>query len=119
MMSALPPIADIVQHDPDVRFVLKADSCGAAWRIAANFELPELITEAPADLRTIQLLGISGPFAGGFNNSFLSASKHALRSVTFSSALHFSKLGLLISHIAAIKKATASTKKRRPDAELI
>src|SRR5215471_16244491 len=29
-MSALPPIADMVQHDPDVRFVPKADSCSAA-----------------------------------------------------------------------------------------
>ena len=29
-MSALPPIADMVQHDGDVRFVPKADSCSAA-----------------------------------------------------------------------------------------
>jgi hypothetical protein len=29
-MSALPPKADMVRDDPDVRFVPKADSCGAA-----------------------------------------------------------------------------------------
>jgi hypothetical protein len=28
-MSALPPKADIVQHDRDVRFVPEADSCTA------------------------------------------------------------------------------------------
>jgi hypothetical protein len=29
-MSALPPKADMVQHDRDVRFVPEADSCTAA-----------------------------------------------------------------------------------------
>jgi hypothetical protein len=29
-MSALPPKADMVRHNPDVRFVPKADSCTAA-----------------------------------------------------------------------------------------
>jgi hypothetical protein len=29
-MSALPPKADMVEHDYDVRFVPKADSCTAA-----------------------------------------------------------------------------------------
>jgi hypothetical protein len=48
---------------------------------------------------------MSAPFAGGFNRSFLNASKHALRSVTFSSALHFAKLGPLTSQMAAIKQA--------------
>jgi hypothetical protein len=52
---------------------------------------------------------MSAPFAGGFNRSFLNVSKHALRSVTLSSPLHFSKLGLLASHIAAIKHAMQST----------
>jgi hypothetical protein len=48
---------------------------------------------------------MSAPFAGGFNNSCLSASKQALRSVTFSIALHFSKLGLRINQTAAIRDA--------------
>jgi hypothetical protein len=52
---------------------------------------------------------MSAPFAGGFNRSFLNVSKHALRSVTFSSALHFSKLGLLTTQMAAIKRATHNT----------
>jgi hypothetical protein len=30
LMSALPPKADMVQHNRDVRFVPKADSCTAA-----------------------------------------------------------------------------------------
>jgi hypothetical protein len=47
---------------------------------------------------------MSAPFAGGFNKSFLDVSKHALRSVTLSSALHFSKLGLLTSQMAAMKQ---------------
>jgi hypothetical protein len=33
-MSALPPKADMVQHDRDVRFVPKADSCSAAINAA-------------------------------------------------------------------------------------
>src|SRR5215813_10442125 len=53
---------------------------------------------------------MSAPFAGGFNKSFLSVSKHALRSVTFSSPLHFSKLGLFISQIAARNEAMHNTK---------
>src|SRR4029077_10949794 len=52
---------------------------------------------------------MSAPFAGGFNRSFLNASKHTLRSVTFSSALHFPKLGPLTSQMAEIKRATHNT----------
>jgi hypothetical protein len=31
LMSALPPKADMAQHDCDVRFVPKADKCTAAY----------------------------------------------------------------------------------------
>jgi hypothetical protein len=63
----------------------------------------------PPKGRTLYHLGMSAPFAGGFNNSFRNVSKQALRSVTFSNALHLSKLGLPMSHIAAMKKATHNT----------
>ena len=42
-MSALPPKADIVERDPHVRFVPKADSCSAANNKLFNYFIRELL----------------------------------------------------------------------------
>jgi len=73
----------------------------ALIRLAPHILLPED--------RVLYTLGMSAPFAGGFNNSSRNVSKQALRSVKFSNALHLSRLGLPMSHIAAMKKAAHNT----------
>jgi hypothetical protein len=49
LMSALPPKADLAQHDRDVRFVPKADSC-----TATNSRLDHLVVGA-GNQRTLAL----------------------------------------------------------------
>jgi hypothetical protein len=79
-MSALPPKADIADHDCDVRFVPKADSCTAAkcflfehlvgafyqWGLTETKRLGSFEVDDEIEFRRLQGRKISRPLASAY-----------------------------------------------------